>query len=257
MVLLRERVEKLWLLLGLGEGGWGGEREAESFIGIFVIDVVADAVHWGLGKSLELLRSSESVEGLRNGRWRSSDTGEVGVVQLRSKLRRWLRGKLLGSELLRSKLLRSELLRSKLLRSKLLRGELLRGELLRSGWLRSKSVEGLWSRCSWNWCYWCHGKRCNGLRKMVSLCSESFRFTSVVLNSLQHPELIKVTIFSFNVAINIAGLHFEGTISSFVTESVGSIIVDVVNLLQNSYHWSCGLHLSRVLTTDVNCHHHC
>ena len=58
---------------------------------------------------------------------------------------------------------------------------------------------------------------------------------SYLTNHLLDTKLIDVTIFSNGLAVNCLSLHAEGTVTCFETECVRSIIVNLVDLLQNRY----------------------
>jgi hypothetical protein len=54
-----------------------------------------------------------------------------------------------------------------------------------------------------------------------------------VLNDLQIPKFIQVSVLTFNVAFLILCFEFEGTVGGFVSDSVCSVFVDLIDLLED------------------------
>ena len=93
---------------------------------------------------------------------------------------------------------------------------------------------------------------------MVSLGRESVRFASAVLDRLELTRLVQVTVFALDVSVDVACLYLEGSIGRLVTERVGSVVVDFVDLFQDGHRrrrFRCVLFVL-LLAVHVRDHHH-
>jgi len=60
-----------------------------------------------------------------------------------------------------------------------------------------------------------------------------------VLHRHQLPRLVEVPVHSFDVSFDVSGLHFKGAIRSLITDSIASILIDVVDLLDDYVRMLC------------------
>ena len=68
---------------------------------------------------------------------------------------------------------------------------------------------------------------------MIGLGSESGVLSGGIFDCFQLSSLVQVAVLSLDIALIVTVLHFERAISRFVTESVRSVIVNVMDLTQN------------------------
>ena len=69
--------------------------------------------------------------------------------------------------------------------------------------------------------------------QVIGLGSESGFLSGGIFDCFQLSSFVQVAVLSLDIALIVTVLHFERTISRFVTESVRSVIVNVMDLTQN------------------------